>query len=176
MISNRKIKLKQRSKEIKWRKNSQKQKRIILNVKQRHKNLLWNCEAMKSSFNIACKFQITNEMYSCDARDLVINQKHMGLNEETWTHLMSNTNQDVTELKIANSSMTFWSNDIFKTLPALQTLVIQNAQLKELTKEDFNSATKFTVTVLVVHGNNIKSLGDDVFELISIWISMKNGW
>ena len=60
--------------------------------------------------------------------------------------------------------MTFWSNDIFKTLPALPTLVIQNAQLKELTKEDFNSATKFTVTVLVVHGNDIKSLGDDVFE------------
>ena len=44
---------------------------------------LSNCEAMKSSFNITCKFQMTNEGYSCDARDLVINQKHMGLNEVT---------------------------------------------------------------------------------------------
>ena len=84
---------------------------------------------------------MTNEEYSCDARDLVIYQKQMELNEVSGRHLKSKTNENVTELKIVNSSMLFWSNDIFKTFPGLQTLVIQNAQLKELSKGQFNYGT-----------------------------------
>ena len=86
----------------------------------------------------------------------------MKVNEVSGTHITSNTNDDVTELVIVKSSMSYWSNDIFKSFPVLQTLRIHNVQLKQLSKGDFDSA--FNLTVLVVNGNDIDSLDDDVFH------------
>ena len=115
-----------------------------------------------NSFNINCDFVDISKAYTCVTRDLFIYYKDMELNEVTGTHLMSNKNINVTELIIANSSVLFWANDIFKAFPTLQTLEIHNAQLKELSKGDFYSATK--VTVLKVQENEMKFLGDNVFE------------
>lgn len=126
---------------------------------------LKECEAnmsMLNGFNMICRFSVTNGAYSCVTQDLSIYRNNMELNKVIGTHLMSNTNADVTELFITNSSTSFWSNKIFKTFPALQSVYIRNAQMKELTKGDFSFASK--LTFLEVYENDIRVLRNYVFE------------
>ncbi|CAO1343185.1 unnamed protein product [Diamesa hyperborea] len=113
-------------------------------------------------FNLTCEYKKYNDEYVCETRDLTIDRKGMKLNKVIGIHRRFKINRDVTELVIVKSSMSYLSDDIFKPFNALQTLIIHNGQLKQLTKGDFNSASK--LTVLKVNGNNIESLGDDVFE------------
>lgn len=116
-----------------------------------------------NSFIINCKFQKTiEEEYACETQDLIIHHKDMKLNEVTGVHHILKSNQDVMELIIMNSSVSFWSNNIFKTFPALQTLSINNAKLEKLSKGDFNYASN--LKNVDVRGNEIRVLGNHLFE------------
>ncbi|CAO1295077.1 unnamed protein product [Diamesa tonsa] len=115
-----------------------------------------------NSFTINCNFLNTNGTYTCETRNLIINQAEMEISKIIGTHLTSKSNEEVTELIIVKSSMFYWSNDIFTKFSALQILKIKNAQLNEYKQGDFSSA--FNLRFLVVNGNNIALLGDDVFH------------
>ena len=67
----------------------------------------WGC------FNITCKFEKTISDYSCETQDLVINHKNMKLVEVFGTHLRFHQNVNVTEFIVTNSTLKYWSNDIF---------------------------------------------------------------
>lgn len=113
-------------------------------------------------FNVKCNFEKITEGYSCVTNEFIISHRDMIIKEVIGTHLMSNTNVNVTELKIANTSMLFWSNKIFNTFPAIETVKVHHSNLKQLSKGDFGSCS--TLKVLEVQGNEIKTLGDDIFE------------
>ena len=60
-----------------------------------------------NSFNINCNFVSNNVSYICETRGLFINQREMKVNEVSGTHSTSNSNDDVTELVIVKSSMSY---------------------------------------------------------------------
>lgn len=67
----------------------------------------------------------------------------MVFNEIIGNHHRFKLNQHVTEFVNSNSSVLSWSNDIFKTFPAVQILVIHKAMLKKFSRGDFHSASNF---------------------------------
>lgn len=123
-----------------------------------------NCEKdqQSKSFNIVCKFKQTYEEYCCVTQDLVINQRYLELNEVIGQHLELKSNDHLTNLIVANTSMLYLSNNIFQTFPALQTIKIYNSMLRQLSKGDFKSATR--INFFLAQGNEMKSLDPNIFE------------
>ena len=117
-------------------------------------------ESMK--FNLPCEFEKIKNDYSCKSLGLLINHKDMSVNEVTGSHLPHKSNVDVIQLLISSSSVSFWSNDIFKSFPALETLMIYTAKLKGLSIGDFHFATN--LKFFNAEGNEIRSLDNNVFE------------
>ena len=95
---------------------------------------LYICKAnqgVSTTFNISCQFVKINDEYSCETQDITINHKNMQVNQVIGSHIKNKFNQHVTELSIANSSMSYLSNDIFKTFTALEILIIYNASMHD---------------------------------------------
>lgn len=114
-----------------------------------------------SSYELECEYFNINSEYTCIASKTIANHQFMEISRVLGTHQSLKSNFHVLKLRISNSILKFFNNEIFRFFENLQSVEIINSQLSnlELPKISSNSLKNLHVEL-----NKIYKISKNSFE------------
>lgn len=112
---------------------------------------------------LECIFTMINKtLYQCEANTITTNRASDYIEKVTGKHIEGQSNEDVTVLRLENSEMSNIPNNISDFLPSVDTLLINNDNLKKIVA--FNLAQFKKLRRLQMKVYSITKLDADLFE------------
>lgn len=110
---------------------------------------------------IPCQFALRFGLYTCVVENATITKKNVRIESFKGEHQQDKGNDDATSLIFSNNCVKYFPRHLRVIFPNLTQLSIIDCGLSEISRSDLVGLED--LTWLYLHGNEIKSLSDDLF-------------